>query len=149
MAQVCKKCENIAMKTRLKNLRNARKLTLDQLADATGLSKGFLSQLETGARQPSSETLKILAEYFNISERDLMFPSSGFAEPQPSHMRDSLIRMLDSEAGTVSVKIPAPPENDLRIGTDGSFVQIIATVDRKGIDRLIKRLEIMKTLLDD
>lgn len=43
---------------------------------------------------------------------------------------------------------PTGAEADFKLGTDGTMVQIIATVDRDGLDRLIKQLEAMKIFLD-
>lgn len=45
----------------LKALRNERLLTLKTLAAITGLSIGFLSDLETGRGKPSLDTLYVLA----------------------------------------------------------------------------------------
>jgi transcriptional regulator with XRE-family HTH domain len=42
------------------------------LAQATGLSQGCISQLETGDRLPSPETLALIAKALKVSEDDLM-----------------------------------------------------------------------------
>lgn len=60
------------MKLRLKQIRKARKITLDDLADMAGLSKSFLSQLETGSREPSSATLQAIASALSVTMRDLI-----------------------------------------------------------------------------
>jgi transcriptional regulator with XRE-family HTH domain len=52
------------MKLRIRELREEAGLTQQQLGDAAGLSKPFVSQLETGRRQPSSQTIRALADYF-------------------------------------------------------------------------------------
>lgn len=51
----------------MKKLRNDRALTLEQLADITGLSRGFLSQIETGKRHASQATLQLIAEALGCS----------------------------------------------------------------------------------
>lgn len=56
---------------RLRALRSGRGLTLRQLADATGLSAGLLSQLENGRTDPSIETLRRLARVFDSEIADL------------------------------------------------------------------------------
>lgn len=58
--------------------RRKRKLTLEQLAKDTGLSKSFLSQVERGRAEPSVTSLKKIAQRFGMSVVDLF---SGF-EPQ-------------------------------------------------------------------
>lgn len=51
---------------RLRAARVALGLTLDQLATATGLSKGFLSRVERNESSPSVSTLVTLCEVMNI-----------------------------------------------------------------------------------
>lgn len=46
------------VRTRLKYLRTARKMTLDQLAAQSGLSKGYLSKIEKGDKIPPIATLQ-------------------------------------------------------------------------------------------
>lgn len=59
------------MRLRVRELRKERGLTLQQLAEAVGLSKPFLSQLETGSREPGPQTLQALADYFRVGVPDL------------------------------------------------------------------------------
>lgn len=55
----------------LRQRRDEAGLTGEQLAMKAGLSKGFISQLETGSRTPSTETLGRLAEALGIGVADL------------------------------------------------------------------------------
>lgn len=82
------------MRLKLKEIRKTRGLTLDQLADLSGLSKGFLSQLETGNRQPSSETLSVLAETFAIAITDLI---DGEDDSREILRLDELARSMSAE----------------------------------------------------
>lgn len=59
------------MKYRLKEYRTARGWTLDQVAGLSGLSKGFLSQIENDRREPGPESLEILAQVFSVPVTDL------------------------------------------------------------------------------
>ncbi len=52
--------------SRLKALRNWRKLTQAELAAAIGVSQGFLSDLESNRRKPSEQTSTMLAKALNI-----------------------------------------------------------------------------------
>lgn len=52
---------------RLHALRKAKKVTLQQLSDATGLSIGSLSRYENGQRNPKIATVRTLANYFEVS----------------------------------------------------------------------------------
>lgn len=60
------------MQLNLKSLRNDRGWTLDYVAELSGTSKGYLSQLENGRRQPSTATLETLAEVFRVRVIDLV-----------------------------------------------------------------------------
>jgi transcriptional regulator with XRE-family HTH domain len=59
---------------RLRSYRDDRDLSLSALADQTGLSKGYLSSLETQhqARRPSAEVLYALAQALGVTMSDLM-----------------------------------------------------------------------------
>lgn len=128
-----------AMILNMKAIRNERGLTLEQLAELTGLSKGFLSQLETGSRQPSTESIGLLAAALRVEPTALI--ASGFAEPgPPASLARRVLENLDKPA--------EDPTHEFKIGTDGKRVQIIATVDREGLARLIKQLEAMMIFLD-
>lgn len=51
---------------RLKELRNARGITQQQLADWTGLGRTRIGNYERGVREPDFETQEILADFFNV-----------------------------------------------------------------------------------
>jgi transcriptional regulator with XRE-family HTH domain len=51
--------------------REARGLTQQQLANATGISKPYLSQIETGKRKGSTEKLVAIANASHISLEDI------------------------------------------------------------------------------
>jgi len=52
--------------SRLKALRNWRKLTQAELADAIGVSQGFLSDLESNRRKPSARTSTMLSQALDV-----------------------------------------------------------------------------------
>lgn len=52
---------------KIKRYRKNKKLTLDALAKRVGSSSGYLSEVETGKKQPGSELLLLL-------QRELEFP---------------------------------------------------------------------------
>lgn len=49
-----------------KELRLKKKLTQEQVAEKSGLSKDYISMIERGERNPSDKTKAILAEIFNV-----------------------------------------------------------------------------------
>lgn len=52
--------------SRIKKLRKERGATLKEVADATGLSQGYLSQIETDKVEPSISVLRKLASYYKV-----------------------------------------------------------------------------------
>jgi transcriptional regulator with XRE-family HTH domain len=56
---------------RVRDMRRAKGLSLDRLAEGTGLSTGFLSQVERGLSSPSLRDLAIIAERLDIGITDL------------------------------------------------------------------------------
>lgn len=52
---------------RLKNLRESKGLKQTELAEKLNLTSAALSQYEKGVREPNSEMLKKIADYFDVS----------------------------------------------------------------------------------
>jgi transcriptional regulator with XRE-family HTH domain len=57
---------------RLKHLRQARKLTQEQLAEAAGLSYKFVGEIERGVGNPTLTTLEALVVALDVSIADLL-----------------------------------------------------------------------------
>ena len=55
------------MNNNLRKLRKERKLTQIALQMQTGIEQALLSKYETGERIPPTETLLLLAEFYNVS----------------------------------------------------------------------------------
>lgn len=68
---------------KLKNIRkNVAKCTLLDVAQATGLSVSFLSDIERGRTNPSLDTLTKLSDYYKVPVSDLMSdPDNEKKEP--------------------------------------------------------------------
>lgn len=55
------------MKNRLKSLRKGKGYTQIAVQMKTGIEQALLSKFENGERTPPTETLFILAEFYNVS----------------------------------------------------------------------------------
>ena len=55
------------MKNNLRKLRKERRLTQIALQMQTGIEQALLSKFENGERIPPTETLMILADFYNVS----------------------------------------------------------------------------------
>jgi transcriptional regulator with XRE-family HTH domain len=57
---------------RLKRIRTSRRMTLTEVAGATGISKSTLSRLETGSRRPTLELLLALSHAYQVPLDELV-----------------------------------------------------------------------------
>ena len=60
--------------------RRSAKLSLRQLADLTGVSNPYLSQIERGLRKPSAEVLQQVAKALKVSAESL-YVRAGILDP--------------------------------------------------------------------
>ena len=66
---------------RISELRKQRGITQVRFAEAFGISKGTIGMWETGKREPSTDTLKKIADYFDVTVDYLLGRDSA---PQPA-----------------------------------------------------------------
>lgn len=65
------------MKLRIKQIRKDRGWTGDTLAGKVGITKGYVSEIETGKKKPGAATLIRLAEAFGCPVGDLFEGDAG------------------------------------------------------------------------
>ena len=70
----------------LREQRLANRLSLRQLAEATGVSNPYLSQIERGLRRPSAEVLQSLAKALRVSAETL-YVQAGILSPDDIEVR--------------------------------------------------------------
>jgi len=68
---------------RLKEIRTSKQLTQKDLADSTGLSVSFISNLERGVNAPSFNALEILSKSLGIQVRDFFIFHENVMENFP------------------------------------------------------------------
>jgi transcriptional regulator with XRE-family HTH domain len=103
---------------RVRSLRRERGLTIEQLAVATGLTKGFISQLERDRTAPSLSSIARICDALGVRLSHIFE-----AEPAPA-----LIRKRERE----SVEAPSPSENHLLSSRDESRFQAIESTIAPG-----------------
>lgn len=62
---------------RLAEVRQAKGMTQEQLAAATGVHRVTIARIETGVASPNAETLKRLADALGVRMDDLMTEEAG------------------------------------------------------------------------
>ena len=91
-SKVCKTVESLG--EYLREQRLAAKMTLRQLAEQTGVSNPYLSQIERGLRRPSAEVLQQLAKALRVSAETL-------------YVRAGILRLEDGEVRSVELAVLA------------------------------------------
>lgn len=61
------------MNLRIKELRKNKNMTQEELATRIGLSRNFITQIETGKKNPSPRTVTALCREFGVNENWLRF----------------------------------------------------------------------------
>lgn len=100
-----------AVGERLHSLRKARKLSLDELSKAAGVSKSMLSQIERNAANPSVAVLWRLTNALNVALAEFLTvetpePASPAVSVIPSHATP----MIKSPDGKCHLRILGPVE---------------------------------------
>lgn len=91
-------------KERLKQLREERNLTQAQLAKELDLSQGTIGNWERGTREPDFETVKTLADYFEVTTDYLLgHEAAKNAAAQASAYRYSMILNRNGEQSIIEL----------------------------------------------
>lgn len=100
----------VAIGSRIRAARQAQRLTIEHVADATGLTKGFLSRVERDLTSPSVASLVTLCQVLSIAVGDL------FAVPE-THLtrRDGGPRISLGGEGIVERLLTARSERRLQL----------------------------------
>jgi transcriptional regulator with XRE-family HTH domain len=77
----------------LREQRIAAQLSLRQLAEQTGVSNPYLSQIERGLRRPSAEVLQQIAKALRISAETL-YVRAGILNPEDGEVRSVELAVL-------------------------------------------------------
>ena len=77
----------------LREQRTDAKLSLRQLAQATGISNPYLSQIERGLRRPSADVLQKIAKSLQISAETL-YIQAGILSPEDHEIRSVEVSIL-------------------------------------------------------
>lgn len=77
----------------LREQRISAELSLRQLAEQTGVSNPYLSQIERGLRRPSAEVLQQLAKALRVSAETL-YVRAGILDPNDAEVRSVELAIL-------------------------------------------------------
>lgn len=106
----------MSLAKKLKQLRVAKKQSLQEVADAIGSSKAHIWDLESGkAKNPTLELLKKLAKYFKISVSNLVGEEEGKENEEFNVMFRGYKELTKRDRGAIKTLIEAfqkPDTND-------------------------------------
>lgn len=91
------------MRNRIREHRKRRGLTLDELAELVGMSKGYLSDLETGKRTGGLEMLRLIAQALKVSELEIFSPENADDQAMLDHL--AIFQQLSPEDKAAVAKI--------------------------------------------
>src|ERR1700757_1434697 len=75
----------------IRDLRENAQVSVRQLAERSGVSNPYLSQVERGLRKPSADVLSQIAKALRVSA-EVLYVRPGILEPgDPSQVRDAII----------------------------------------------------------
>lgn len=144
---------------RLRALRKEANLTLEGIANRLGMEISTYRHYEErfkGKFLPQHLVLALLdALPANGADRSRILalgavrePEEGLAAPAEPYRGNARGNRLLQVLSDPPAPGPKKIDQEMKIGTDGHYLSVVATVDREGVDRLIKRLQIMRDMLD-
>lgn len=89
------------MKSRIRKVRNDANLSQDQMASELNLSKNFISQIETGSRNPSDRTICDICKRFHVNEEWLRNGTGEQYLPPENPTAAYMAELLGSEDNPV------------------------------------------------
>ncbi len=105
--------------TKIRAIRNRKKITIAQMCDGTGLSKGFISNVENNNTSPSINTLQSIASYLKVPLPYLLLEKEQHmrvvrkAERAYSTRNDLKIEHLSTKGGLRMMLVEFPPGSSM------------------------------------
>lgn len=96
---------------RLKELRNEKGLTLDEIAELTGIKRGTFSNYENGITEPKLEVWQKLASFFEVPVPYLTGISTSRVDGQ---IREVAPFVILNDDGTATLRIPEDFEKEIQ-----------------------------------
>lgn len=93
---------------RVRDLRKASGLTLEQLSTQSGVSRSMISLIERQETSPTATVLDKLANALGVTLQSLFQPTNDAAAPQPVVRHDSQAVWTDPESGYVRRQLSPP-----------------------------------------
>jgi transcriptional regulator with XRE-family HTH domain len=99
---------------KIQNLRKEKGLTQEKLAKIIGISRGSLSMIEINKREPDNDTLKKLADFFDVSI-DYLLGRTNDPSPKITEPSDQEILEIMKKEGIMFDGTPLDEEDKREI----------------------------------
>jgi transcriptional regulator with XRE-family HTH domain len=123
---------------RLAELRSARGLTQQQLADLTGLTRGRLNNYEQGTREPDLVTLQSLADFFDVTTDYLLGRSDTTAEAAAETM-SKIDQALGEDPDLLAFWLETKKRPDLQL-----FLKQVKSASPKAIRQMMTIIKMIE-----
>lgn len=123
---------------RLAELRSARGLTQQQLADLTGLTRGRLNNYEQGTREPDLVTLQSLADFFEVTTDYLLGRSDTTAEAAAETM-SKIDQALGEDPDLLAFWLETKKRPDLQL-----FLKQVKSASPKAIRQMMTIIKMIE-----
>lgn len=89
---------------RLRELRNSRKLSQQELADRLKISKSSVNMYERGEREPGLDTLEAIADFFNV-DMDYLTGKTSEIKNFENYHKDEILNKVKEVFGKQTAKL--------------------------------------------
>ena len=86
------------MNKRIKEIRKSLNLTQEEFATKLSITRGALSRIESGDRNPSSQTIELICSKFGISRHWLETGEGEMTDPQVVSDIQSITRTMEGQS---------------------------------------------------
>lgn len=91
------------MRYRIREIRKAKGWNVSDLADRVGTSKGHMSDIETGKRNPSTSMLAMIAQALNVPEPELYAAEGPDEERAVAHFAMFMSLLPDDQEAVARI----------------------------------------------
>lgn len=123
---------------RLAELRGAKGLTQQQLADLTGLTRGRLNNYEQGTREPDLVTLQSLADFFEVTTDYLLGRTDTTAEAAAETM-SKIDQALGEDPDLLAFWLETKKRPDLQL-----FLKQVKSASPKAIRQMMTIIKMIE-----
>ncbi|TCL38781.1 helix-turn-helix protein [Anaerospora hongkongensis] len=123
---------------RLAELRSARGLTQQQLADLTGLTRGRLNNYEQGTREPDLVTLQSLADFFQVTT-DFLLGRTDTTGDFTAETMSKIDQALDEDPELLAFWLETKKRPDLQL-----FLKQVKSASPKAIRQMMTIIKMIE-----